>query len=126
MTATPGSWINTQPSSNSETDMSSTTTQPKKTSLKSTQPKSSSGTSSPAAQKKPDPFCTCGHRNHFHEDNKTCEWRGCDCQRFVKKPFERPEHLTNRPFALNTGMQIMQDRMHVKEFSPKSKKGKRK
>jgi hypothetical protein len=50
----------------------------------------------------------------------------CSCGAFVKKPFERPEHLTNRPFALNTSMQILQDRMHVKEFTPKSKKGKRK
>lgn len=133
MTApTPGSWLK-----------KTATVTPETTSSPKTQQTGSENSSTPSkndSQKKRDPKfdrCTCGHQRRDHVSVATnpeeALWDGsylhcdsCDCGKFKKAPFVRKEHLTNRPFADNTSMILLQDRMHVKEFTPRSKKGKRK
>jgi len=56
------------------------------------------------------------------EISHPCEGKDCDCQVFKKKPFERKEHLTNRPFAENTSMIILQDRLTVHDGTNQAKR----
>lgn len=150
MTAKPGSWIKTKTSrpdsTSSETtsiqedsSTSSTETSSKESTQQLTSPsKSSSTKKSPKGRDPKLDRCTCGHLRTSHvtiaaefsfginELADECEVENCTCHHFHKKPIERREHLTNRPFADNTDLIILQDRLKPNEYQTRTKKGKRK
>lgn len=59
-----------------------------------------------------------------------CDYKTCMCLKYKKKPFERKEHLTNRPFSQNTDLIMLKDRLTVHDGTKQAqrrnnKKGKK-
>lgn len=135
----PGSWIGKVQTLSSSTTNSSETqksTSQGKTKTTSSPTKPAKKTSQELIYEKlGKQKCKCGHqrRNHIldayiEEDARSdhnylwCDFDGCDCQKFAKKPYERKEHLTNRPFANNTDMIVLKDRLAEHDGTKKEKK----
>lgn len=139
MTALPGSWIKKPTSETSTSEKSVSSKAQSTTGTKSQEAKSVATTGSTKTQtkahsrtstkQKPESktrvrLCTCGHPREKHKSVASnvdeAHWDGsyyecghnkCDCVRFTKQQFVRTEHLTNRPFADNTGMIVLKDRL---------------
>lgn len=131
----PGPWIG---SKLSETAPS---TSPVATETTSSPTKLSSPTSQKSTNGKrtySNAMCVCGHRRGDHnvdaytpeeaslDENVLGCTKVCDCAKYKKKPFERTEHLTNRPFGNNTDLIMLKDRLTVHDGRGNNKrKGKK-
>lgn len=160
MTAIPGSWLKnvqpiedvidtrvlTDPESRSLKKLSSSpesgaTTSPTRHSKQISPSSIHSNDSSKKLNKSP--ICTCGHRRGDHrplaetpEDAQLdrfyseCGGKDCECSKFKKKPYERTEHLTNRPLAQSSDLHILKSKLLAEESNSQpvrrnNKKGKK-
>lgn len=140
MTApTPGSWLKKAPT---ERATPATTSSPKTQQTGKESSSTPSKNSSAKARTYSNAKCECGHRRGDHhvdvytpeeaaldQNVLDCTKKDCDCTKYKKAPYVRPEHLTNRPFAENTGLIVLKDRLTVhdgtKQAQRRNKKGKK-